>query len=309
MGRTGVMDGTELKNCLGIVAGGGVLPVAVAEAAIGQGRGVFIVAFEGAADPAVTRFPHAWVRWGQVGRLLRLLKARRCEELVIVGGVRRPNLWRARPDWGLMRNLPLILSLASGGDDKVLSRVVKFFEEHGFSVRGAHEIAPHLLAPRGPFGARRPGAQDREDIALGLRVTEALGALDVGQGCVVARGYVLAVEAAEGTDAMLERCRGLRQWGLRGAAGVLVKRPKPGQEMRVDVPAIGPRTVRLAAEAGLAGIAVASGRVLLADAGAMIDEAERWGLFIAGVDEDQPDVMDREARLSAGAEGNPLAQR
>lgn len=295
------MDGIESKSCLGIVAGGGALPIAVAEAAIAQGREVFIVAFEGAADLAITRFPHSWVRWGQVGKLLRDLKAQGCHELVIVGGVRRPNLWRVRPDWGLMRNLPLIVSLTSGGDDKVLTRVVKFFEGHGFCVRGAHEIAPHLLAPKGAFGVGKPGAGDWEDIALGFKVTKALGTLDVGQGAVVARGYVLAVEAAEGTDAMLRRCRDLRQWGLKGASGVLVKRPKPGQEMRIDVPAIGPRTVQLASEAGLAGIAVACSRVLLADADEMIAEAERRGLFITGVDEDELDVMDREESVAAEA--------
>jgi DUF1009 family protein len=303
------MNGTESKSCLGIVAGGGALPVAVAEAAMAQGRPVFIAAFEGAADLALTRFPHSWVRWGQVGKLLRILRAQGCKELVIVGGVRRPNVWRVRPDWGLMRNLPLIVSLTSGGDDRVLTRVVRFFEEQGFCVRGAHEIAPHLLAPKGPLGACKPGAQDWSDIALGFEVTKALGAFDVGQSAVVSRGYVLAMEAAEGTDAMLRRCRDLRQWGLRGASGVLVKRPKPGQEMRIDVPAIGPRTVQLASEAGLRGIAVASERVLLADADEMIAGAERRNLFIVGVDEDELDVMDREGSIAARAERDPLAER
>jgi UDP-2,3-diacylglucosamine hydrolase len=292
------MHGTESKSSLGIVAGGGVLPIAVAETAALQGRPVFIVAFDGAADLAVTRFPHVWVRWGQVGKMLRALKAEGCRDLVIVGGVRRPNLLRIRPDWGLVRNLPFMVGLTSGGDDNVLTRVVRFFEGHGFAVRGAHEIAPHLLAPVGPLGGLKPGARDLGDIALGFKVTKALGALDVGQAAVVARGYVLAVEAAEGTDAMLRRCRDLRQWGGAGRSGVLVKRPKPGQEMRVDVPAIGPRTVQLAAEAGLAGLAVASGRVLLADADELVAEAERRHLFIAGVDEDRLDAMDQEETIS-----------
>jgi UDP-2,3-diacylglucosamine hydrolase len=298
------MDGTESKSCLGIVAGGGALPIAVAEAAIAQGRTVFIAAFDGAADLAVTRYPHEWVRWGQVGKMLGLLKARGCRDLVIVGGIRRPNLWRARPDLGLLRNLPLIIGIATGGggDDKVLSGVVRFFEGHGFTVIGAHEIAPGLLAPKGAFGSPRPGDGDWADIALGFKVTRALGTLDVGQAAVVAHGYVLAVEAAEGTDAMLRRCRDLRQWGFSGASGVLVKRPKPGQEMRVDVPAIGPRTVQLAADAGLAGIAVAHGRVLLVDADELIAEAERRNLFIVGVDEDELDVMDQGGSISVEAE-------
>jgi hypothetical protein len=262
------------------------LPLAIAESAEQDGRPVHIVAIRGEADPAIERHPHTWVAWGEIGRLLDALKSNQCSELVIIGSVSRPDLKNVRFDLGAIRNLPLILSLTVGGDDAVLGSIVRFFEAKGLVVRGAHEVAPGLVAPLGPLGRERPSAESERDIAKGLEVVRALGALDVGQGAVVVRNHVLAVEAAEGTDAMLERAKGLRQWGEKGSRrrnGVLVKLPKPGQELRVDLPAIGPRTVRLAADAGLAGIAVAAGHVLLAERAEFVRLADAEGLFVLGV--------------------------
>ena len=271
---------------LGIVAGGGRLPVAVARRAVGAGRPVHIVAIRGAADAEVTAFPHTWVEMGEVGRILAALRGAGCRELIIIGGVKRPDLWRQKYDLGCLVHLPLLLGLTFGGDDTLLGRIIRFFELRGFVVRGAHEIAPELLAGEGALGRLRPGAGELADIETGCRVLEAIGGFDVGQACVVARGHVLAIEAAEGTDRMLMRCRELRQWG-DGAAGhrrgVLVKRPKPGQELRVDLPTIGPRTVELAAEAGLKGLAVAGDGVLIAEREAVIARADALGLFVYGL--------------------------
>jgi DUF1009 family protein len=165
----------------------------------------------------------------------------------------------------------------------VLSSVVRFLEGKGYRVYGAGEVAPELLAAEGNLGAKAPSPDDRADIETGFRVVSALGRLDVGQAAVVVKGRVLAVEAAEGTDAMLVRCAELRKGGRRrGLAGVLVKAPKPGQEERVDLPTIGPDTVEMAAQAGLAGIAVAAGRVLIADRDATIAAAGQHGLFLVG---------------------------
>jgi UDP-2,3-diacylglucosamine hydrolase len=153
-------------------------------------------------------------------------------------------------------------------------------------VRGAHEIAPELVAAEGVLGRHRPGKRDHADIALAMKVAYRLGELDVGQGAVVSRGYVLAVEAAEGTDRMLARCGELRQWGRARSGrrmGVLVKRPRPGQEIRLDMPAIGPATIDRAAEAGLAGIGVMAGKVLLVDRSKLIEQADAAGLFVIGV--------------------------
>ena len=149
-------------------------------------------------------------------------------------------------------------------------------------MRGAHEIAPTLLAPSGAFGGIVPSAEDEQDIAHALALLGALGPFDVGQAVVIARGHVLAIEAAEGTDEMLKRCGTLRQWGGHKRSGVLVKAPKPGQELRVDMPVIGPRTVELAAAAGLAGIAVGQGKVMIADQADMVSLADRHHIFVTG---------------------------
>jgi UDP-2,3-diacylglucosamine hydrolase len=178
--------------------------------------------------------------------------------------------------------MPELLRLFKGGDDVVLRGVARFFEARGFEVLAVHEIAPRLLAPVGSFSKLQPGPQDLDDIALGFRVTHALGLFDIGQAAVVARNYVLAVEAAEGTDEMLRRCRDLNRWGFGSRKGVLVKRPKPGQDLRFDLPAIGPNTIELAAEAGLAGIAIEAGSVLVAGLEELVEKADKTGLFLYG---------------------------
>jgi UDP-2,3-diacylglucosamine hydrolase len=276
---------------LGIIAGSGGLAVEVVQAAAASGRDVFVIGLDDETSPELNAFPHEHIRIGQVGRLMRTLARENCGELVFVGGVKRPNLREAGLDLGAVLLLPLVLRLMVGGDESMLTRVVGFFEQRGIVVRGAHEVAPNLLAAPGPLGRHAPGRRDRADIELALRVAYRLGELDVGQGAVVSRGYVLAVEAAEGTDRMLARCGELRQWGReksRRRMGVLVKRPRPGQELRIDMPVIGASTVERAAAAGLAGIAVAAGAVLLADRATLIREADAAGLFVVGVPIEAP---------------------
>ncbi len=279
-------EAVTIEGSLGIIAGRGPLPRAIAEAASSRGVSLHIVGIRGEAREEIERFPHTWVKWGEIGKMFRALDKNGCADIVIIGGVNRPDFSNVRLDLGAIKTLPFILSLGKGGDDHVLSRVVRFFEEKGYRVHGAGDVAPELLAGEGVLGAKAPTAEDRADIDLALRVVGALGRLDVGQAAIVARGYVLAVEAAEGTDAMLARCAELRaagRTGKGGRAGVLVKVPKPGQEERVDLPTIGPDTVTKAAAAGLAGVAVAAGRVLIAERDATIAAADRDGLFLFGV--------------------------
>jgi DUF1009 family protein len=256
----------------------------LAEAASARGLPLHIVGIRGEAREDIERFPHTWVKWGEIGKMFRALDKNGCGDLVIIGGVNRPDFSNVRLDLGAIKTLPFILSLGKGGDDHVLSRVVRFFEEKGYRVHGAGDVAPELLAGEGTLGDKHPSADDEADIDMAFQVVKALGRLDVGQAAVVARNHVLAVEAAEGTDAMLERCAELRALGKapRASSGVLAKAPKPGQEQRVDLPTIGPETVDRAAAAGLAGIAVAAGRVLMADRGATIAAADRHGLFLVG---------------------------
>ncbi|HEV3242050.1 MAG TPA: UDP-2,3-diacylglucosamine diphosphatase LpxI [Methyloceanibacter sp.] len=270
---------------LAIIAGGGTLPCALADAAMAKGRAVHILGIRGEAEEKIERYPYTWLKWGEVGKLFATLDDQGCRDLVIIGAVTRPDLANVRFDFGAIRNLPFLLSLGVGGDDHVLSSVVRFLEAKGYRVHGAGDVAPELLAAEGPLGAKTPTQDDRDDIEMGFRVVSALGRLDVGQAAVVVKGHVLAVEAAEGTDAMLARCAELRKergGRRRGPAGVLVKAPKPGQEERVDLPTIGPETVGRAARAGLAGIAVSAGRVLIADRAAVMGAADKHGLFLFG---------------------------
>ena len=285
---------------VGILAGGGRLPLMIAESVAARGDGVHIVAIEGEADPEVARFPHTWVNWGQIGRMVATLRAEGATELVIAGGVTRPDLWRIRPDAGFFTSLPQIVRLLAGGDDSVLSRVVRFFEGKGLTVRGVHEVAPDLLAGDGRMGALDLRRADRADAELGFAVRQALGAVDAGQAVAVAQGKVLAIEGAEGTDAMLRRVAGLPGREASGVRrGVLAKGPKPGQELRVDMPAIGPRTVEQAAAAGLAGVVVEAGAVLVLDRDEAIRAADAVGCALYGLEPARSPQACRRLRRSA----------
>lgn len=262
------------------------MPLTVARAAESAGRPVHIFGITGAADEAIESFPHSWINFGHIGKILSVSRAKNCNEMVIVGAVKRPNLWDLRIDFGALVNLPSLFGWTVGGDNSVLSGIIGFFESKGFTVIGAHEIAPELLAGQEIFTKRKPSKTDKADIAVGLKVIGALGALDVGQATVVAHQYVLAVEAAEGTDLMLERCKDLNKWGKSGSrkrSGVLVKCAKPGQERRIDLPTVGPDTIARAAEAGLAGIAIAANDVLIVNRDEFVRSANAAGLFVVGV--------------------------
>jgi len=269
---------------LGIVAGGGSMPLAIAARAVANQRPVHIVALKGEADAAIEGYPHTWVDWGAVGALLAALGRAGCREVVIVGGVKRPRLTAIRPDFGLVAALPELLALRHGGDDDVLTRVVAFFERRGFRIVGAHEVVPEMVAKEGPMAARAIAPGARGDISRAFDLIAALGPFDVGQAAVVVGGTIVAIEGAEGTDAMLRRAAGvMRSAASLAPAGVLAKCPKPGQEKRVDLPAIGPRTIELCGAAGLAGIAVEAGSVLVAEMDRTIASADAAGLFMEGV--------------------------
>jgi DUF1009 family protein len=245
---------------------------------------VFLVGLDGFADPSVLdAYPHELVRIGAAGRILRLLRAHGCSELVLIGPVRRPSLLDLRPDAEGARILARIGRAAFAGDDGLLAAVVRVLGEEGFRVVGAHQILAEAVAPAGVLSRIVPNAQAMADIARGAEVARALGAADVGQGCVVQQGIVLAVEAAEGTDAMLHRCAALAR---SGPGGVLVKLVKPGQERRADLPTIGPETVHAARRAGLCGIAFEAGGTILVDRAATVAAADAAGLFLLGLEPD-----------------------
>jgi DUF1009 family protein len=275
---------------LGILAGGGPLPGKVASAALAAGRSVFLVGFEDFAEPqTIAAFPHEVVRLGAAGRTLQLLRDHGCQDLVLVGPVRRPSWRDLRPDAEGVRILARIGRSMFAGDDGLLAAVVRVLAEEGFRVLGAHEVLTEALGPGGLLTRVAPDAQARADIARGVTVVRALGAVDVGQGCVVQQGSVLAVEAMEGTDRMIERAASL---ALPAPGGVLVKLVKPGQDRRADLPTVGPRTIDGASRAGLRGIAFEAGGTLFTDRAACIEAADAAGLFLVGID---PDLAAAEA--------------
>lgn len=272
---------------LAVIAGGGALPLEVANAAAATGHAVVIFRIADEADHESADFETHTLRFGQVGRLFDLLAARGCRNLLFVGTIRRrPDYLAIASDPGTLRRLPKIVRALSGGDDTVIRRVLALFEAEGYRVVPIEEVAPGLLAPTGRIGIHAPGRRDRDDIATGLHFLDTVAPFDVGQAAVVVDGRIVAVEAAEGTDAMLARCAGLRTSGrVRGTTrrGVLVKSAKLGQDLRTDLPVIGAATVQAAAQAGLAGIAVGAGRTIIAERAAAVAAADRAGLFIEGI--------------------------
>jgi UDP-2,3-diacylglucosamine hydrolase len=274
---------------LGLIAGGGGLPVEIAAHCERSGRPVFIIRLKGLADEALAPFAGSTVGLAEFGKCIAALKQAGCEAVCLAGVVARPNFATLVPDLKGLQLLPAIVGAARRGDDALLRLLVGFFEREGFEVEGAHEVMDDLTLPLGPMGAVTPSAEQLSDVARALQVARAMGRLDVGQGAVVCDGLVLAVEAQEGTDAMLARVADLPEH-LRGrpgqVRGVLAKAPKPIQETRVDLPTIGLETVRAAARAGLGGIAGEAGRLLVLDREAVVILADELGLFILGVEAD-----------------------
>ncbi len=277
---------TPASAPLAVICGAGTVPFAVADAVERRGQRVVLFALRGWADAAaVEAYPHHWISLGQFGRFCRLAHRERCRDIVLVGGLVRPPILRLRLDWGALKQLPVIIRSFRGGDDHLLSGIGRMFEGAGFRLLGAHEVAPEITAPPGPLGRFKPSAAVEDDIGRGFALLNAMSAFDVGQAAVIAGRRVLAVEAAEGTDAMLDRVTAMRAEGriapARGA-GVLVKAPKRRQDRRFDLPSIGPGTVTRAAQAGLAGIAIVAGATIVAEPQRLIEAADSAGLFVVG---------------------------
>jgi UDP-2,3-diacylglucosamine hydrolase len=274
--QAGLADGA-----LGIIAGGGSLPARVAAAAEAKGQRVFVVALEGFAElDGLAGFAHKTIRLGAAGAIKAALTEAGCTDVVMIGPVKRPSLLDLRPDAEGAKLLARIGRAAFLGDDGLLAAIVKILGDEGFRVIGAHDILGQLLGPVGVLTETGPDAVALTDIGRGTEVLRYLGAADVGQACVVQQGIVLAVEAVEGTDAMLERVARL----LRpGPAGVLVKLQKPGQDRRADMPTIGRQTVERVIAAGLRGIAFEGGGTIFLDREACTSLANAHGVFMIGV--------------------------
>lgn len=276
------------RGRLGIIAGSGLLPVYVADAARRAGEDPLIIALRHESDSRFEGFERVEIGVGDMAGLKAALARGDIRRVVLSGGVkRRPEFREIRPTLATLIKLPSVVrTLLSGGDDTVLQMVIRLIEAHGARVIGAHEVAPDLIATLGPLGIVMPDEVARRDIARAAAAAVALGSLDVGQGAVSVGGRIVALEGVEGTDRMLLRVAELRDEGRISASrrGVLVKMCKPTQDVRADLPTIGRSTVLNAARAGLAGVAVEAGRALVLEREAMIAAANETGLFVCGID-------------------------
>jgi DUF1009 family protein len=277
----------EISSPVGLIAGGGVMPFAVADSLIARGIDPVVFALTGACDPvAAERFRHHWISVGQLGRAEKLFRAESCQDLVFIGTLVRPALSEIRLDWSTLRVLARVWAAFRGGDDHLLSGIGRILEQDGFRMLGIKDVAPDVLMPRGCLTRTLPDENSAADIARGRDVLAALSPFDIGQAAIVIDGHVVGVEDIEGTDGLLARVARLRAEGrirAKSARGVLVKAPKSGQDLRFDLPTIGPRTVEGAAAAKLAGIAIVAGNTIVVEPQTVIKAADAAGLFVTGL--------------------------
>ncbi len=270
-----------------IIAGSGALPVEVADGLSAVGHAPFVVMIAGEMDreAELARHEHETIDPEDIGALVPMLRRHGATHVVMAGGVARRPRWRGLLNVRMLPLLGVAAAALARGDDGLLSIAVRYLEGKGFKVVGAHQIVPDLVAAEGVITRAKPLAGDRRDLDAALAGARAIGALDIGQAAVAVGGRVIALEGIEGTDGLLARVVGLRAHGriANRKRGVLVKCAKPGQELRADLPTIGPATVEAAHAAGLAGIGVEAGRSLILDQAGVIANADRLGLFVVGL--------------------------
>lgn len=265
---------------LGIIAGGGALPREIIAACRTRGQAVYLLALDGQTDPETTTLaPHSWHRLGAAGEIFDRLRTEGVREVVFAGKVKRPSLLSLTPDARGAAFLARI-GFRALGDDGLLRAVAEEFEREGFVLRAVPEVLAAPGIPLGPLGIHRPDTTAEADIARGIAVLRALDPVDVGQAVVVQQGMVLAVEAIEGTDAMIARAGLLKR---PGGGGVLVKLAKAAQDKRLDLPGLGPETAAAVAAAGLAGLAFDAQHTTLIDRAGTIARADAAGLFLVGM--------------------------
>jgi DUF1009 family protein len=274
-----------MEKRVAIIAGNGSLPVEIASELEKFGNKVYILGIAGEAEPVIENFDHDYIHWGQVSRMFKLLRSRKVSDVTLAGGIsRRPAIREMKLDIGAILSLPRVLGWILSGDNAVLVGVIEGFKKKGFVVRGAHELVPELLVKAGANTKKKPSDTDLERIELGFSVARALGQFDVGQAVVVIENRVVALEGVEGTDAMLERVAALRAGGRlpKKKGGVLIKCAKPGQDLRADLPSIGPNSIEKIVEAGLSGIGVEAGLTLMISREETLKRANKSGVFIYG---------------------------
>ena len=265
---------------LGILAGNGTMPKEVIEHCKATGRDFFVVGIEPyIITDVLHNVPHILIKIGEFGKIIKNFQINQVKEIVFAGGIRRPSYKEFIPDWEGAK-LMTKLAIKKMGDDDIFRAIINEIETKGFKVVGVHEVMPQILLSEGVHSKTKPTKEDMEDIQIGIKVAKTLGAVDVGQACVVQEGIILAVEAREGTDNMLERILPLKR---SGKAPILVKMVKPGQEMRVDLPTIGPKTIESMKKNGVKGIALEIGGTIFLEKEKVIKMVDEAKIFIVGV--------------------------
>ncbi|MBR1904625.1 MAG: UDP-2,3-diacylglucosamine diphosphatase LpxI [Alphaproteobacteria bacterium] len=271
----------KAQNKLGIIAGGGILPRILINHCIKTKRDYFVLAVENNADAELfsTDIPHKWIRIGQAGTGFKTLTDESVNEVIMIGTIHRPTISELVPD---LRTAAFFarIGLKSIGDDGILRALIKEIESDGMRVVGIHEVLPDLLVKEGKLTKTKPDKQALADIERGIDVALTLGRLDIGQAVIVQQGLVLGVEGIEGTDKLIERCGAYQR---KGDGAVLVKLRKPQQDMRIDLPTIGQRTIENLHKAGMRGIAVHAGNALIVNEAETIALADKYGIFIMGI--------------------------
>ena len=265
---------------LGIIAGNGVMPKEVIEHCKKIKRDYFVVGLEPyVLTETVEGSPHILAKIGEIGKIFKYFQAKGVKEIVFAGGIRRPSFKELIPDWEGVKLMGKI-AINSMGDDDIFRKLFDEIEKKGFKVVGAQDVVPEMMLTEGTYSKTKPTKADLLDIELGIKVSKAMGQLDVGQACVVQENIVLAVEAREGTDAMINRVSELKR---KGKAPVFIKVTKPGQDTRVDLPVIGPRTMEFIISNGIKGIAVETGATLFLEKEKVFKMAEEAKVFIMGI--------------------------
>ena len=266
---------------VGLIAGNGTFPLEVAESISQKNKEVFIVALKGAASRDLERYPHIWIRMGQIGRAIQALKENNCEELILIGGVKKPNLWLFKPDFGALKLFFKLVMLPSKGDASILKTLLQFLEiDNKFKVVGAEKYIPHLLMSEGLLAGEKIDKQTQIDIDIAIANCINIGFKDIGQACVVVNGEIITSEDVSGTDNML---RNLVSKEIKfSKKGVLVKLTKPIQDKRVDLPVIGMQTIHLVKEIGLKGIAIENRSSFILEKEQVIKFANDNEIFIYG---------------------------
>ena len=268
------------QNKLGMIAGGGMMPVEIIKHCNQTGREIFVVGIEPyAKEEDLKNAPHIFTKIAEAGKILKAMAKNNVHDIVLAGGIKRPSFKEMIPDWEGAK-LMAKLAIKKMSDDNLFRAAMDEIERHGFKVVGIQDVVPQMLFSEGNYGKTKPSPEDMDDIRRGITVAKALGAVDVGQAVVVQEGMVLAVEAVEGTDMMLSRAATVKK---QGKAPVMVKILKPGQDMRTDLPAIGLQTIEQLKKYGMKGIAVEAGGILLIEREAVIKMADEAGIFIIGM--------------------------